>query len=59
VRALLDFLRDNRAEVQKCKLPGEWTLSKALTHLKTLDPALGNKELIKSVEVEAARLRGE
>ena len=55
---MLDFLRDNRAEVQAVPLPCEITLREALTHLQTLEPALGNKKLLKSVEVEAAKLRG-
>jgi len=55
VRALLDLLRDHEA--------AEWEVSElhdilgdASSYLKILDPEHGEEELVKSMEVESAKL---
>jgi hypothetical protein len=56
VRALLDLMRENEAAVQDKAglfLP---IVDRASSHLKILDPALGEEELIKSVAAERAKL---
>jgi len=57
VRALLDLMRDNEAEVKemlsdRCQV----VLLDAREHLKILDPEHGEKDLIKSVAAELAKL---
>ena len=57
MRALLDLLRENQAAVQDTPLPCLLVLNDARKNLKTLDPELGDQELIKSVAAELAKLR--
>ena len=50
-------MRENQAAVH-AKLPAcQMILREACSHLKILDPELGEKELIKAVEAERANLR--
>ncbi|KAJ1478359.1 hypothetical protein T484DRAFT_2952085 [Baffinella frigidus] len=55
VRALLDLMRENQEAVH-AMLSACQVLRDATTHLKVLDPELGEEELIKSVEAELANL---
>jgi hypothetical protein len=57
VRALLDLMRENEAVAQNVAALCEEVLERARLHLKVLDPEVGDKELIKEVEVEALKLR--
>ena len=54
---MLDLVRENRAQVQDMAGACRQILQDASADLKILDPELGEKELIKSWEVELARLR--
>ena len=57
MRALLDQMRENEAEVQKFAIACEGVLESASQHLTILDPEVGEEELIKAVAAEVARLR--
>ena len=56
MRALLDLLRENKAEVQTKPIFFQSLLQHASVHLKILDPEHGEEELIKSVAAELAKL---
>jgi len=57
VRALLDLMRENEEEVQKWAAACQELLARASQQLTILDPEVGEKELIKAVAAEVARLR--
>ena len=56
MRSLLDLMRDNTAVVQAISERCKQILFEASSHLKILDPELGEEELIKSVAAELAKL---
>ena len=56
MRTLLDLLRENEASVQRQKGLFRSLLQDASVYLKILDPESGEKELIKSVAAELAKL---
>ncbi|KAJ1483782.1 hypothetical protein T484DRAFT_1949274 [Baffinella frigidus] len=56
VRALLDLIRENRAQLQDIRCPCLHVLGEAARNLTILHPARGEKELIKSVVAELAKL---
>jgi len=56
VKALLDLMRENEAAVQEFSTQCRYLLGEACKHLKILDPEHGEKELIKSVAAELAKL---
>ena len=56
MRALLDLLRENEAEVKTMLHCYQVILREASRHLKILDPEHGEEELIKSVAAELAKL---
>jgi len=56
VRALLDLMRGNEAEVQDFSTQCRYLLDEASMHLKILDPEHGDEELIASVAAELATL---
>ena len=56
MRALLDLLRENEAAVQDMQALCQELLQEASVRLKILDPTLGEKELIKSVAAQMAKL---
>jgi len=56
VRALLDLLRENEAEVQTMPRLYQGILHFASAHLNILDPEHGEEELVKSVAAERAKL---
>jgi hypothetical protein len=58
VRALLDLMRKNGASVPENLMHCQNLLQRASKHLQILDPEHGEKELVKSVAVELARLTG-
>ena len=58
MRALLDLMREDEAAVQALSGRCQGLLLQASECLRTLDPELGNGELIESVEVELAKLVG-
>ena len=57
VRALLDLMRENEAEVQVLAAPCQDMLGRARRHLKILDPEVGEEELIEAVAAALAKLR--
>ena len=57
MRALLDLLRENEAAVQGMRVNCLILLREATTHLKILDPDLGEEELIMSVKEEMLNLQ--
>jgi len=60
VRALLDLIRENQAAVQHTRVSArecQNVLHYACVHLKILDQKRGDKELIKSLTAEHAKLR--
>jgi len=57
VRALLDQMRENEAEVQKFAIACEGVLESASQHLTILDPEVGEEELIQAVAAALANLR--
>ena len=56
MRALLDLLRENEAEVQAIRCNCKHLLQMASSQLKILDPRLGEEKLIKSVAVEFSKV---
>ena len=54
---MIDFMRENQVHVQR--IPGQFEniLWQATTHLKILDPELGNAGLVQSVATEMASLQ--
>ena len=56
VRALLDLMRDNAPVVQGLLYHSRNLLMEISRNLKTLDPEVGDPELVKSVEVQLAKL---
>ena len=56
MRALLDLMRENKTAVQATAGPHQALLGYASVHLKVLDPEHGDKELIKGVAAEMAKL---
>jgi ribosomal protein L7Ae-like RNA K-turn-binding protein len=56
VRALLDLMSENEARVQLWAAACQELLGQARRQLKILDPAVGEKELIKAVAAAAAKL---
>ena len=59
MRALLDLLRDQAAAVQDQAALIRLVLRAATSRLKILDLKVGDKELIKEVAVEMAKLEGD
>ena len=57
MRALLDLLRENEAAAQDLAAPFDTVLREATSNLKILASEVGDKELIKEVAVEQAKLR--
>ena len=57
MRALLDLMRENEANVQVWAAACKELLQQALRHLEILDPEVGEEELIKAVAAEVAKLR--
>ena len=57
VRALLDLMRENKARLQNVADLCAYTLRRARQNLKSLDPEVGEEELIKAVAAELARMR--
>ena len=53
---MLDFVRENGAEVQAHLTHCKYLLEKASLNLKIFDPVLGEEELVKSVAVELAKV---
>ena len=53
---MLDFLRENQAAPQLMRGICEQVASEASHYLKILDPKRGDKELVKAVAVELAKL---
>ena len=58
MRALLDLLRENRAQVQDMLGLCEKILHTATNQLLILDPVLGEEELVECWEGELAKLFG-
>ena len=59
MRALLDLVRANQAAVHAAWIMCRQLLYRlASSHLKVLDPELGDEELIKSLVAEQAKLEG-
>ena len=56
MRALLDLVRENGAEVQANLVYCQNLLQRASKHFQILDPELGEEELVKFVAAELARL---
>ena len=56
MRALLDLMRDNEAEVQNMPEPCRFLLRTASAHLKIIHPERGQKELINLVAAALAKL---
>jgi len=56
VRALLDLMRENEKEVQVLAAACQELLEHASLFLNILDPKVGEKELIKAVAAEVAKL---
>ena len=56
MRALLDLMRDNATVVQDLLYHSRNLLMEVSRNLKTLDPEVGDPELVKSVEVQLAKL---
>jgi len=56
VRAMLDWLCENEVAVHFSRGLYQAVLREASHHLKVLDPVRGEKELVRLVAVEAARL---
>ena len=54
---MLELLRGNQAAVQKVRGVLKKALSEASQYLKILDPKRGDKELVKALAVELAKLR--
>ena len=57
MRALLDLMRENEADVQKMAAPCASVLEVAKMRLTILDPEVGDGQLSKAVAAEVARLR--
>jgi len=53
---MLDWLRENEVAVHDSRLLYQVVLREASDHLKVLDPVRGEKELVRLVAVEAAKL---
>ena len=53
---MLDRMRDNEAAVQAFPQPCHAVLCTATHHLKILNPVRGDKELVRLVAVELAKL---
>ena len=58
MRALLDLLRENRAQVQDMIGLCEEILHSATNQLQILDPVLGEQELVECWEGELVKLFG-
>ena len=56
VRALLDLMRENQANVQKMAASCAAVLEQARKHLTILDPDVGEEELIQAVAAALAKL---
>ena len=56
VRALLDLMRENEAQVQEMAASCGAVLELASQHLTILDPEVGEEELIQAVASELAKL---
>ena len=56
MRALLDLIRENGVDVQVNLVFCRDLLQQADSDLKILDPELGEKELVKSVAAELAKV---
>ena len=56
MRALLDLVRENGADVQANLVYTQSLLQRASKHFQILDPELGEEELVKFVAAELARL---
>ena len=57
MHALLHLMRENEARVQRWAAQCANMLEFASKHLSTLDPEVGEEELIKAVAAELAKLR--
>ena len=57
MRALLDLMRENEPRLQSVANVCAHNLEYASQHLTILDPKVGEKDLIKAVAAEVARLR--
>ena len=53
---MLDLLRENETTVHGMRGPCQKVLYEACAHLQILHPVRGKKDLIRSVEVEQAKL---
>ena len=58
VRALLDRMRENEAQVHNAQTFCEILLDHCGSTLKILDPEIGQAELIKAVAFERAKIHG-
>jgi hypothetical protein len=56
VRAMLDLVRENRAQLQDVHFPCQNLMHAATRCLKILDPVRGDKKLVKLVDAELAKL---
>jgi hypothetical protein len=56
VRALLDLMRENQANVQEMAAPCALVLKLAREHLTILHPEVGEEELIQAVAAALANL---
>ena len=56
VHAILDLLRENQAAVHEVPCMCQQVVFEASQYLKILDPKRGDKELVKAVAVELAKL---
>ena len=57
MRALLDLMRENEAAVENMASGCKEHLVRASSDLKILDPEVGDKELIKAVADQVAKLQ--